>query len=610
MPDLLHADPGGSAWFGLELFDALSTSGDGNVAVDSGTTIINPRSIHLSRTSGAVSAAIFKMANAGRRLAVLLRTSAMPASGDYSTILRLTKSTIGEHVLEVRYKSDGRIAIRDGSGGTVVDSASAGVIAANTNYIVAVSYVIASTTSWTMHVWVGTPQSNNLTLAVSATNADFTLPYLGDSNSLHLVCDGATSYALSHRFEIAGIDDGTDLAAIGDIACTAKLLTGDSSLNSDTSIGSDPGSGNRYQSLDDRPLDIATGRRQAASSQAADDFTVQASSVGDVNISSKTIVGCGVLAYAKRETAGFVNFIGESQTKGNGTTEVMSGAEIVNGVVSTGDTIFVNFHGDTGMTTTPTIACVGATVSWTTESDANNSGNVRTMLFRGEVTSGGTLTSITVSWTTNIAAKVMQAARYRFVGTTAATSTALTGTGAPTATDQLTVPAFGLMVAAVGIEDNTAPVASNDNEVNSGINTTGSGANSNIGGVQAYEENLTAASVSTLGRGIIGFSHASLDYALVGRAYNPLAGAGTEKLRIDGSDLALTLSGLTVAHSAWRTSSTYPSTVGVKSTGNAADTYVYELAAIVVYNSTAPGPTAMRPPSLRLNQAVKRAAYY
>lgn len=593
MSNIVKAVTCGSLTRGLEEFDSTATVGSGAISIDSAVTIINNRSLKLAIPSSSEARVRLNdvLADAGRRLAICYKTDALPVAGvnHRLQLLGVIDSGGTNEMFEVAVNPSGQIAIYGTSSGTLVASGTTD-IATNTNYIIAVSYVVTSGSNFTIKVWVGTPQANNLTLVLTVTNADFSMATVGGTR-LQIGGDNtASSGTCNQYFDALVIDDGTDLAVIGDVACTPKLVSADSSINFDTAIGSDPGAGSRYQVLDDRPVDITTGRQQAASTQASEDFTVQASNVGDVDISAKTVVGCGVFAYTKRQTAGFVNFIGESQTKGNGTTEVMSGAEITNGVVSTGDTVFVSFHGDTGMTTTPTIAHVGSSITWTTEEDANNSGNVRTMLFRGEVTAGGTITSITVSWTTNIAARVMQAARYRFVGATSATSAQVTGNGSVTALDMLSVPAFGLYVAACGIEDNTAPTAPNHNVVDSGINTTGSGANSNIGGLQAYELNAAAAAANKS----IGFSHATLDRAAVGRVYDPLDGAGTEKLRIDASDLSLALTGLNAPHTAWRTSSTYPSTVGLKSTGNAADTYLYELAAIVVYTS-ASAPAAWIP---------------
>ena len=575
MADIKFLEAGTSASRGLEFFNSIALAGSAAITSDSGVTLASTRSLKVVVGAGESAQAIVRnvMADAGRRVSFFFRT---PSSlGDNNFIFGLGEGLTGNPFL-IEITSGGALKLSSSNGASTKSSAGS-LFTASTNYIIQCCYAITSASNYTIKCYAAA-LGTTPTLILTVTNADFSLGATGATSFFVGGGSGGTGAATQY-FDCLYIDDGNDQSSPGHVYVTPKLPAADSSINWDTAIGADPGSGNRYQAVDDRPWSTSTGRQQATSTQAAEEFTLQASNVGDVDLTGKTIVGYGAYVYARRQVAEFVNFIGEVQNKTSGASLVLN--SFSNAVVSTGDTIKVSFAADTGMTTTPTIACVGATVTWTTEFDANNSGNVRTMQFRGEVTSGGTLTSITVSWTTSVTARAMQAGRYRFVGTTAATSANKTGNGGSMTTDALSVPAFGLIVGTGGVEDNTAPTAPNDNPIDSGIATSGGGAATNIGVIQAYELNPTAASVSTA----IGTSFSgNLDYAGGGRAYNPLAGAGTEKIRANGGDASLVLTGQNAIHQAFVTTSTYPTgAFGVKSTGNAGDTFLYELGMHVAY---------------------------
>jgi hypothetical protein len=592
--DIVFLEAGTAASRGLEFFTgSVVTGSDGISSVSSGTGSVrnNDRALQINFVSapGVPGSYVYKDitgVDAAGRQTLYFHFNNTPATGQVLPVLRWLAADLATEVMSVCVDENNKLVLV--TGGTVRKTGTTTV----TNNVwkrVSLAWSITSSTNFTINAWVGNDPSPTPNLEWTATNADFTLS--GTTPTRLIIGHGITTITsnTTRTYSDVYVDNGNTLDDPGDINLTPKLPAADSSINWNTSIGADPGSGNRYQSVDDRAWSTATGRQQAASTQASEEFTLQASSAGDVDISAKTVVGYGAYVYARRQTGEFINFIGKSQTKSAATTEVMSGGEITNGVVSTGDTIFVAHAADTGGSAY-SCACAGATVTWTLEEEVNNSGNVRTILFRGDVTSGGTITSITVSWTTNVTARGMVAGRFRFTGTRSDVGGGTTATSSQaTGILNKAVPAFGIGVFGGGFEDNVVPSGQNvfGGSFVDGIATSGSGAASNIGVGLGYVANPAASASGILSGGV---TSASADNAGAGGVYNPLAGAGTEKIRQNGSDANLSLTGTTALHQAFVTTATYPTgAFGVKSTGNEGDTFLYELGMQVAYTAAASG---------------------
>jgi len=110
----------------------------------------------------------------------------------------------------------------------------------------------------------------------------------------------------------------------------------------------------------------------------------------------------------------FNALFGSNQSKTAGTSLNINPTDIT---VAAGDDIFLAYAGDDvgsafGVTDGGT-----ASITWTLEKEQINAGNVKSQLWRGNVTAGGTLTDITISWTTNVTAKAAVAGWFSGVGT-------------------------------------------------------------------------------------------------------------------------------------------------------------------------------------------------
>lgn len=98
------------------------------------------------------------------------------------------------------------------------------------------------------------------------------------------------------------MDDGDDLTDVGNILSTAKLPATVNNDNFDTTGGTG--------AVNERPVDLANFRQQAATAQVDQDYTIQTASVGDVDLTGKTLVGhMGWLVAKKSGFAGTFGFI-------------------------------------------------------------------------------------------------------------------------------------------------------------------------------------------------------------------------------------------------------------------------------------------------------------
>lgn len=128
----------------------------------------------------------------------------------------------------------------------------------------------------------------------------------------------------------------------------------------------------------------------------------------------------------------FVQSLGSNQSKTAGTSLAIAVASLT---VTAGNDIFVAFEADdvgSGFSCTDSL---GNTYSL--RATGTLAANCKCLYFRSTITTGGTLTSITVSWTTNITAKALQAGEWSGVGTERGTDT---GTN-PSISNNLTIVA-------------------------------------------------------------------------------------------------------------------------------------------------------------------------
>jgi hypothetical protein len=111
----------------------------------------------------------------------------------------------------------------------------------------------------------------------------------------------------------------------------------------------------------------------------------------------------------------FNSLFGSAQSKTAGSSLTMDPTDIT---VAAGDDIFYAFASDdAGSAFAVSLVFGTASITWTLEKEQINAGNVKSQLWRGNVTAGGTVGRIDNNWTGSITAKAAVAGWYSGVGT-------------------------------------------------------------------------------------------------------------------------------------------------------------------------------------------------
>jgi hypothetical protein len=301
MATVLFLEAGSDATSGLEFYSGTQISG-GTVASDSTQQEDGINSIKCATTGGSGSYAIIItgnaiLADAGRAISLWVRFPSVAPSADLAFISSLVTGD-GSTEFAVGLSTTGKLAIQACGATEVIGTT---VLAANTWYRVSVSYVLTSTVSWTIKVFL------NGVLEVTSTNAQGTLTNMGGVD----LCLGPTFdtnifnpfTAFSMYFDSVYVDNRTDLTDPGNIHVTAKRPFANGTTNGFTtqigSGGSGYGSGHAPQ-VNERPLNQADGWSAAVVASAiTEEYNIEGVSVGDANLTGATIVGVEGWIFAK-----------------------------------------------------------------------------------------------------------------------------------------------------------------------------------------------------------------------------------------------------------------------------------------------------------------------
>jgi hypothetical protein len=230
-------------------------------------------------SAGGLSAYINRLAclsDAGRRISLRVRFSAFPTST--SGIVRLLTGTTT--LAELRMDSAGKIRLYAGASGGALQATGTTVMAVDTWYRISLAYTIssASVSEWRVYL------DGVLELTASNPASQPT-----GSNNLRIGWTGnnpGTSKLMYHQDLY--VDDGTGLDDPGDIRVTSKRPAGTGAANDfNTVVGA---SANRWTAVSELPATTTNMWRHTATSQVAEQYTVQAASVGDDDITGKSIV--------------------------------------------------------------------------------------------------------------------------------------------------------------------------------------------------------------------------------------------------------------------------------------------------------------------------------
>jgi len=253
----------------------------GTVAYDSTTAT---KSGVASWKIGAVGAQVNELAkdsvvaDSGTRISVYVRISSLPSVG--RSIILIGGG--GEDIIKLQMQASGIMRIRDGNDVTIGTSGI--TLSINTWYRIALCYVITSAAVWQIKTYIDGVLDINL-------DSTATLGFTGSANFTISYSSEADKYLnVQHVY----IDNGSDLTDPGDIRVTAKRPNANGTTNGFTTQigagGSGYGSGHSPQ-VNERALSVTNGWSMVgAGSAVTEEYAIENTSTGDVNIASKPLV--------------------------------------------------------------------------------------------------------------------------------------------------------------------------------------------------------------------------------------------------------------------------------------------------------------------------------
>src|SRR3972149_4274274 len=222
----------------------------------------------------------------------------------------------------------------------------------------------------------------------------------------------------------------------------------------------------------------------------------------------------------------FDQLLGTNQSKTAGTSISISPSSKT---VTVGKTIFLAYAGDDAGSAFGVSDNLGNV--YTLQKEHRNVNSVKTQLWSAPVTVGGSITTITISWTTNVTAKAVVAGEYSGFGTLRVVSGGISGgtTVVPISNSFFTNE---LWIAAIGVEDDIPDSVSGTTGTPAQtlaecgkIGTSGGGSATNISVTLGH---ILITANSTSNGAFTGTASGSQDQAGAGAIYNAIAGGVTE----------------------------------------------------------------------------------
>lgn len=273
-------EPGGNATGDTKLWSSVSTASAVTVASQLGleptlTELAGPYVLSVG-TNGSLNRT-GSLADAGRRVSFWAWLTVFSASAAVATFSTAASAA----VFWVRVGVDGSVSIE--RGGATLATSSAGLATLRNWHRISVSYVITSTTNFTIRVWIGD------VLAVTATQANGSLVNTG-TDTLTISDEGSSSY-----FHGIYVDDSAALTNPGNVYVVAKRPVLPPVIDLFDTTG---GTG----ATDERPLSETNYKAHLATSQVTQQYNIEAPDVGDVTMgqTGSTILGIAFWAWMKK----------------------------------------------------------------------------------------------------------------------------------------------------------------------------------------------------------------------------------------------------------------------------------------------------------------------
>lgn len=557
---------------GLECFSTTS----GTITVDSSVVYTGrQRSLKLNTGNPAVTAlartAAGVLTDAGNRICGHFRyETAFAAASNICTFENSSSTT----VLGLRINTSNQLILI--TGGPTTLGTGTTTLTTGTFHRVSIAYTITSTTVYSVRVYL----DGNSTPEISVTNGT-TLTGIGITTiAVNLQSTAGTDRILYWSDIYA--DNGNDLSMIEDINLNYK---GPDEANA-TSFDTTGGTG----AVNERPISETNYKQHAATTDVAQNWTLQTAAEGDLDISTKTIVAYTGFAWAKRGSITACTH--RASAAGNTANPTTTDTITIPSSTATGDSLFVYLtsRDHTSGTAYPTVTDNDTGGNTWTRIAENNDGSRKSTLWWKRATSG------TASKTITIAGCVGSMSSGVSVFQNAATSV---------------TPYEDIVV-----EDNASA-----NETHAGFTPTTTGA-SICFGVSNYNNdnsvsNVSGATIGTFGAsgryeklstggsdcgntiwsidgsdisppstGAITWSQTNGVTTSISWSVRPEQSVGTPDITLNGTDYAKTLSATSALYTQIVTSASYPSNaagIGMRSTNAAPDTFLYDCGVVIAW---------------------------
>ncbi len=313
-------ESGGDATQGLEFYSSTT----GTVAVANDKMHTGPYTIKCSTGAGSALASCDRtgvIADTGRRVSMRFLFDSTPtaATGTFSVM-----SAGAAQVMNIVLNTSLQMEIRPAGVSPFITSST--VLSANTWYRLVMSYYITNTTTWACKLYI---YNDSGTLLETLTANTGTLTATGAVNLSMRIGAGAGANK-NHWYDDIYVDDGASSASQPDfsqnqISVTNKRPNADgTTVGFTTQIGSGGsgyGTGHSPQ-VNEQPLSVTNGWSMVgAGSAVTEEYSVEGTSTGDVDISKATLIDYGGWLYQKAivsETATMITG-GASSTYATGT---------------------------------------------------------------------------------------------------------------------------------------------------------------------------------------------------------------------------------------------------------------------------------------------------
>jgi hypothetical protein len=280
---ILFMESGSDAAQGLEFWDSLAGAASSSAQAHTG-----PRSIALT---GAVTAANQSAPNG------LAKNGFLPNTGRLSAYVRMGAQPTGVSAKMIGWgpndtnnqwslgrNSSGQLEYRVATCSQLIGTGTATPDAGVWVHIEC-AWTWTSSSANEFRLWI------DGTLDITITNHASWTVGIGSNGDLVLGHPDNSSSDTTYLDDVY-VDDDSSLTRPGDILVTAKLPAAANTSNFDT----DGGTG----AVNERPLSVTNYKQHAAATDVQQNYTLQAASVGDEDLTGATIVGYTGWVYAKR----------------------------------------------------------------------------------------------------------------------------------------------------------------------------------------------------------------------------------------------------------------------------------------------------------------------